>query len=141
MSKAIYDAESTVLLRATGSAAVTATTTSAVDFAIDAGGAFAVAINVEAVDLEGDHAYSFSVVGQDAAGSNGVTIVTTGSITKTGEHLVYIDSDTAAKMAGASVKKLGLTATVVGTTSTGTTTAPSINYSAWLNPVRGAGRV
>lgn len=135
MSKAIYDAESTVLLRATGSAAVTATTTSAVDFAIDAGGAFAVAINVESLDVaDADEVYTFSVAGQDAAGSNAVTIVTTGPITKTGEHLVYIDSDTAAKMAGASVKKLALTATLAGTT-------PSLTYSAWLNPVRGAGRM
>lgn len=140
MSKAIYDAGSTVLLKADASTAVTATSTSAVDFAIDAGGAFAVAINVEAVDLEGDHAYSFSVVGQDSAGANDVTIVVTGSIIQTGEHLVYIDSDTAAKMAGASVKKLALTATVVGTNSTGTTTLPSISYSAWVNPVFGAGR-
>lgn len=135
MSKAIYDAESTVLLRATGSAAITSTATSAVDFKIEAGGAFAVAINVEALDVaDADETYSFSVVGQDAAGSNDVTLLTTGPITSTGEHLIYVDADTAVKMAGASVEKLALTATLGGTT-------PSLTYSAWLNPVRGAGRM
>ena len=135
MSKAIYDAESTVLLRATGSAAITASATTAVDFSIEAGGAFAVVINVEAFDVaDTDEVYTFSVVGQDSAGSNGVTLVTTGAIAETGEHLVYIDADTAVKMAGASVAKLALTATLAGTT-------PSLTYSAWLNPIRGAGRV
>lgn len=134
MSKAIYDAESTVLLRATGSAALTATATSAVDFDVDAGGAFAVVINVEAVDVSGDGTYEFTIGGQDGDGANDVALVTTGAITSTGEHLFLVDADTAAKMAGASVEKLALTATLGGT-------SPSLTFSAWVNPVRGAGRM
>lgn len=134
MSKAIYDAESTVLLKADGSAAITATASTVVDVDVSMGGTFAVAINVEAFDVaNADETYVFSVVGQDSAGSNDVTLATLGAIAETGEHLVLIDAETAVKLAGASTKKLKLTATLAGTT-------PSLTYSAWVTRVVGAGR-
>lgn len=134
MSKAIYDAGSTVLLKADGSAAITATASTVVDLDISLGGTFAVAINVESFDATtGDEVYTFSVAGQDSAGSNDVTLVTMGAIAETGEHLILIDADTAVKLAGDSVKKLKLTATLSGTT-------PILTYSAWVNSVFGAGR-
>lgn len=129
MSKAIYDAGSLVLLKATGSAAITSTASTVVDLNIKMGGAFAIVVNVEAFDTaDADETYTFSIVGQDSAGSNDVTIATTGAIVETGEHLILIDSDTAVKLAGASTEKLKLTATLGGTT-------PSLTYSAWANPI------
>lgn len=134
MSKAIYDAGASVLLKADGSAAITSTaSTSAVDFDMSAGGTFAVAVNVEALDATtGDETYTISVVGQDSAGANDVTLATF-PVVATGEHLFALDAGTVVKQAGASVAKVLLTATLAGTT-------PSLTYSAWIQPVRGLGR-
>ncbi len=134
MSKVIYDAGSTVLLKATGSAAVTATASTSVDLNIGMGGTFVVAVNVEAIKTSAtDETYDFSVAGLDSAGSNAVTLTTLGGVSETGEYLIVIDADTAVKLAGSSVEKLQLTVTIDGT-------SPSITYSAWANPVVGSGR-
>ena len=73
MSEVIYDVDSSQLLRASGSAALTATTTlDAVEFDMSAGGNFAVAIHVSAVKTSvGDETYTFTVQGADAAGDSG----------------------------------------------------------------------
>jgi len=134
MSKVIYDAESTVLLRATGEAAITATESSAVELRVDFGATFVVAINVESIETSvADEVYTFSVEGLDADGLNPVTLGSLGAVSETGEYLLPIDADTAKKIAGDSVKQLQLTATLAGA-------APSIAFSAWANPVVGSGR-
>lgn len=134
MSKVIYDAEATVNLRDSEQSAITATaSTSAVDFKMQYGGTFGVAINVsELVDDDADETYSFSVVGQDSAGANDVTLQTV-TVTEVGEYILVLDADTVAKVAGASTEKVLVTATLGGTT-------PSLNYSAWITPIYGAGR-
>lgn len=134
MSKAIYDAEASVLLQATGTAAVTATAaTSAVDLAWEAASTFVVVISVTDVDRgTGDETYTFSVRSLDSAGANEVAQVTIPSITETGTYYIAVDSSTAVKF-DADAAKIDLNCVIAGTT-------PSITYSAWLNPVRGVSR-
>lgn len=134
MSKAIYDAEASVLLKATGSAAVTATAASdAVDFEWEAVNSFAVVVSVSDVETgAGDETYTFSVRSLDSAGANEVAQVTLPSITATGTYYILVDAGTALAI-DEDAAKLDLNCTIAGV-------APSITYSAWLNPIRGVGR-
>lgn len=133
MSKAIYDAEATVLLKADGSAAVTSTEAStAVDFAWEAGNAFAVVINVTDAVVSTDETYTFSVRSLDSAGSNAVAQVTIPTIAEAGTYYVLVDAGTAVSF-DEDAAKIDVNCTIAGT-------APSITYSAWLNPIRGVGR-
>lgn len=133
MSKAIYDAEASVLLQATGTAAITATAaTDAVDFEWEAGNSFAVVINVSEVTVSTDETYAFSVRSLDSEGANEVAQVTLPTIAEAGTYLALIDAETAVKL-DADAAQIDLNCVVAGT-------APSITFSAWLNPIRGAGR-
>jgi len=131
MSKAIYDAEASVLLRAQGSAAVTATATDAAkafDWEYAAG--FALVVKVSDVETGvGDETYSFTVNALDPAGGNSTDIMTTGAITTAGEYIFALDGDTA-RLIDADAAQISLTATLGGN-------APSITYSAFLNPAFG----
>lgn len=131
MSNFIYDAESTVVLKADGEAAVTATTTeTGVDFNWDAANGFAVGLTVSAVETgAADETYVFSIVSQDEAGANPVDQITLPSITATGQYRILVDGETAAKI-DADAAKIAIKATLGGI-------APSITYSAVVNPAYG----
>lgn len=131
MSKFIYDAEASVVLKADGSAAVTATeTATAVDFNWGASNGFAVGLTISAVDTgTGDETYVFSIVSLDSAGANPVDQITLPSITTAGSYRFLIDGQTAAKI-DADAAKIAVKATLAGTT-------PSVTYSAVINPAYG----
>ena len=131
MSEVIYDVDSSQLLRAADSAALTATTTlDAVEFDMSAGGNFAVAIHVSAITTTAtDEVYTFTVQGADAAGANGADLYTLAGVSAVGEYLIPVNARTAAKILGeAGCKTTALKLTVAGV-------APSVTFAAWISPI------
>jgi hypothetical protein len=133
MSKGIYDAESTVVLRAADSAAVTSTETGTAQvFTWDATPGFAVVLNVSAVKTSAtDEAYNLSIESLDEAGSNAVVQLAAPTIAEAGEYRFLIDGQTAAKL-DADAAQIRAVMTLAGT-------SPSITYSCVINPAFGVG--
>ena len=131
MSEVIYDVDSSQLLRASGSTALTATTAlDAVEFDMSAGGNFAVAMHVSAVKTNvGDETYIFSVQGADAAGANGADLYTLAGVGAVGEYLIPVNARTAVKILG----EAGCKTTALKLTATGT--SPSITFAAWITQI------
>lgn len=127
----MYDAASTVSLRAKGSGAMAATTAGA-QLALDqlqgywtaafhelADQAFAVVVNVTAVDhTTGDETYKLDLVTE-----NGVVIATT-KVVGTGQYILFVDVGTA-RHADPAFTTIALNATLGGT-------SPSLDFFAWL---------
>lgn len=136
--KHIYDAHSSVVLRAPGSAAVTATGYSAVLSLNALSGAYwdggeipydelEVALVIEAMDAaDGDETYKFEIeVGTDAS-MTGATVVASVSIpraTPLSGYTLCVDADTIRKIGA--FTHMRLKATLAGT-------SPSVKYAAWL---------
>lgn len=128
-SKSIYDAESSVLLRAQGSAAITATTNGTAVAHDVTGQAYNCAIHVAAVDRgNSDETYVATVqVDTNSAFGSPVTVATLPSITETGIYNLLFDGETAQLFEdGASHVRIVMT---LGGTS------PSITFASYLAPI------